>query len=290
MSNPGAVLYTQSFGTRPEGVEVPFIASRNPVASDVNFPVGKMWINKADNGVFVLTSFTTSNGITSSNWEGMSEGTGDFSTLDVSGQSTLADTDIEGDVNINTSGSADTEIGTGGTGVVNIGNTTGNTTVTGTLTTSDKITISNGGLTVSSDGVDVTGNSTLTGNIDVTGVIDVTGDISSTTDITAGTSLTVTAGDITATDGNFVLGAAGNKLVIATGSNASAGISDSMTAGAVTVATTACSATALVFYARATVGDTPGEVSITAQDATGFTLTSSSATETSTFNWWIINN
>jgi hypothetical protein len=102
-------------------------------------------------------------------------------------------------------------------------------------------------------------------------------------------SITATLGAITATNGNLVLGTAGNKIVIATGANASVGTSSAMTAGAVTVATTASSATAKVFYVRATTGGTPGHVSITAQDGTGFTLTSSSGSETSTFNWWIIN-
>lgn len=108
--------------------------------------------------------------------------------------------------------------------------------------------------------------------------------------VTATTTLTATLGNITATNGNVVLSTAGNKLVIATGANASVGTSAAMagTPGAVTVATTASSATAKIFYSRATTGGTPGEVSITAQDGTGFTLTST-GNETSTFNWWIIN-
>lgn len=107
--------------------------------------------------------------------------------------------------------------------------------------------------------------------------------------IAATTTVTATLGAITATNGNLVLGTAGNKVVIATGANASVGTSSAMTAGEVIVATTASSATAKIFYSRATTGGTPGNVSITAQDGTGFTLTSTSATETSTFNWWIIN-
>lgn len=108
--------------------------------------------------------------------------------------------------------------------------------------------------------------------------------------LTAATTVTATLGAITATNGNLVLGTAGNKLVITTGSNASVGTSGVMsgTPGAVTVATTACSATAKVFYSRAVTGGTMGNVSITAQDGTGFTLTST-GNETSTFNWWIIN-
>lgn len=115
------------------------------------------------------------------------------------------------------------------------------------------------------------------------------GSIASTTTITSGTGITATTGNITATNGNLVLGTAGNKLSIATGSNASVGVSAAMTTGAVTVATTACDASSIILYSRATTGGTVGQVSITAQSGTGFTLTSSSGTETSTFNWQIIN-
>lgn len=108
--------------------------------------------------------------------------------------------------------------------------------------------------------------------------------------LTTTTSLTATLGNITATNGNIVMGTIGNKLIVPTGTNASAGVSGAMSGspGVVTVATTACSTTALVFYCRKTVGGTEGNVSITAQDGTGFTLTST-GNETSTFNWWIIN-
>lgn len=103
-------------------------------------------------------------------------------------------------------------------------------------------------------------------------------------------SITATSGNITATNGNLVMGTAGNKVIVPTGANASAGTSGAMsgTPGAVTVATTACSSTCLIFYSRNVTGGTPGEVSITAQSGTGFTLTST-GNETSTFNWWIIN-
>src|ERR1700743_60754 len=85
--------------------------------------------------------------------------------------------------------------------------------------------------------------------------------------LTTTTTLTATLGNITATNGNLVLGTIGNKIVIPTGSNASVGTSASMSGspGAVTVATTASSTTAKIFYSRATTGGTPGQVSITAQ-------------------------
>jgi hypothetical protein len=48
---PGANLYTAGFGSRPENVEVPHIDTRAPAASDVNYPVGKSWINKSANAI-----------------------------------------------------------------------------------------------------------------------------------------------------------------------------------------------------------------------------------------------
>lgn len=128
-----------------------------------------------------------------------------------------------------------------------------------------------------------------TGGTGAVNIGNATGNTAVTGSLTASTTLTATLGAITATNGNVVLSTAGNKLIIATGANASVGTSDAMTDGVVAVATTASSATAKIFYARATTGGTTGDVSITAQDGTGFTLTSSSNTETSTFNWWIIN-
>lgn len=62
---------------------------------------------------------------------------GTFSTtLGVTGLSTLAALTQVGTANINASGAAATNIATGGTGVLNIGNATGNTALTGALTIS----------------------------------------------------------------------------------------------------------------------------------------------------------
>lgn len=67
-------------------------------------------------------------------------------TLGVTGATTLAALTAVGTANINASGAGVTTIGTGGTGAVNIGNATGNTSVTGSLTTSGNI-ILNGSAT-----------------------------------------------------------------------------------------------------------------------------------------------
>jgi hypothetical protein len=189
------------------------------------------------------------------------------STLNVTGLSTLGALTQAGATNINITGAALTNIGVGGTGAVQIGNTTGNTAVTGTLTTSSGITATTGNIVASAGNITTTVGS-----------------------ITSATTLTATLGNITATNGNIVLGTLGNRIIVPTGTNATAGTSAAMsgTPGAVTVATTASSATCKIFYSRNITGGTLGQVSITAQNGTGFTLTST-GNETSTFNWWIIN-
>lgn len=160
-----------------------------------------------------------------------------------------------------------------------------------------------------------TGNSTLTahavligeGTAPINGVLGATGQVlmgvtgadpaftgspSFTGSVTAATTITATLGNITATNGNLALNAAGNKLVI----HASTPLSDSTgttlamtgTPGAITVSTTACTTSSIIIYSRKITGGTPGEVSITAQSAGSFTLTST-GNETSTFNYLIIN-
>lgn len=174
---------------------------------------------------------------------------------------------VTGTTTINTSGAAVTTIGTGGTGAVNIGNATGNTAVTGTLTSSAGITAS-------------------TGNIVATA-----GQVNAGTSMTAGTTITATLGNITATNGNLVLGTAGNKLVIpaAAPSTDSVGTTDAMVGGAVTITSSAITAQSKIIYSRRTLGTAMGNVSITAQAGGSATLTSDEGTETSTFDYLIIN-
>lgn len=132
-----------------------------------------------------------------------------------------------------------------------------------------------------------TGITATTGNIAASA-----GAVSASTTVTAGTGVTATTGNLTATNGNLVLSAAGNKLVIhaTTAANDSVGTTAAMSGspGTVTVSTTACTTSSKILFARATTGGTPGEVSISAQSAGSFTLLST-GNETSTFNYLIIN-
>jgi Chaperone of endosialidase len=62
---------------------------------------------------------------------------------------------VTGTANINTTGSAVSSIGTGGTGATNIGNATGNTAVTGSLTASTTLTATSGNITATNGSIEV---------------------------------------------------------------------------------------------------------------------------------------
>ncbi len=97
------------------------------------------------------------------------------------------------------------------------------------------------------------------------------------------TSLTVS--------GNLNLTGAASKLSINAGTPASAsiGTTAAMTAGAVTITSSAITASSKIIYSRRTLGTAMGNVSITAQAGGSATLTSDENTETSTFDYLIIN-
>lgn len=89
--------------------------------------------------------------------------------------------------------------------------------------------------------------------------------------------------------GDITLPTAGNKLNITTGSNASIGTS-TLVGGTVTVSTTAVTASSKIFLTVGVTGGTLGNLSIgTVTAGTSFVINSTSGTETSQVNWWIIN-
>ena len=91
--------------------------------------------------------------------------------------------------------------------------------------------------------------------------------------------------------GSISLMAAGNKLKIATGTNASLGTA-TLVAGTVTVSTTAVTSSSKIFLTCNTPGGVQGILSVpTASivNGTSFVINSSNVADTSTVNWWIIN-
>lgn len=100
--------------------------------------------------------------------------------------------------------------------------------------------------------------------------------------------VTATAGDITATNGNLVAGTAGKGLQVKTGSNAKAGTGTSNGTNAVTISTTAVTANSLIFIGYNTPAGTPAPVYVSAVTPGTSFQTKSSASDTSTFAWMIV--
>jgi len=278
----------------------PIVAKRAPTSSDINYPIGQLWIEPVSaagltvNSAWILVSVI--NNAAQWNLIEASGAAGVFTSLTV----TPGPISLTGTTGINTSGAGVTTINTGGTGALNLGNATGNTAVTGSLSTTTSlsatttvtagtgITATTGNIAASAGNVSASG--TVTGG---TGVVATTGNVSATAGaVNAGTSMTATLGNITATNGNLVMGTLGNKLVIPAGTNASIGTSVAMTTGSVTISTTAVTAASKIFLTRNTVGGTLGNLSVPSASIvanTSFVINSDSGTDTSTVNWLIIN-
>lgn len=157
---PGANLYTQGFGSRPENVEVPVLSQVSPGVGDVNYPIGKRWINEALNAEFTLTSFSSSNGITTANWE-VSAG-GSFLISTVTTQDLTVVKPTAGNINLSGAGST-TTVGSGSTATVELTGLTNHAVLVGAGTT----TITK--LTVGTDGQVLTGNSAADPSFDAIG-------------------------------------------------------------------------------------------------------------------------
>lgn len=90
-------------------------------------------------------------------------------------------------------------------------------------------------------------------------------------------------------NGNVKLLTAGNKFYVATGSNASMGTA-TLSSGTVTVNTTAVTTGSKIFVSYSGTLTNPGFITtVNIVNGTSFDITSSSGTDGSAVNWWIIN-
>ena len=88
------------------------------------------------------------------------------------------------------------------------------------------------------------------------------------------------------TQPNYFAGA----ITMADGSNKSVGVSAAMTAGTITISNTRVTASSRIFLTHATLGGVQGILSVgTITAGTSFVINSSSAADTGTVNWFIIN-
>ena len=124
---PGAVLYTQGLGSRPEGVEVPHLDVRAPTIYDIKFPVGKRWIDQVGQSTYTLVDFISTSNVVQAVWVQESASstfasitaqnfyTADASTgLDISANEiTALGTSTNIDIELNPKGSGDVTVSTG---------------------------------------------------------------------------------------------------------------------------------------------------------------------------------
>lgn len=124
----------------------PVVSNRNPTVFDFG-ELGQGWINKVLSIPFQLTQISAGQYI----WTQIGAAGGGLSGASLT--VTPGPISLTGTTTINTTGAASTSIGTGGTGVVNIGNATGNTIITGTLAVTSNITSNTGNILASSGNV-----------------------------------------------------------------------------------------------------------------------------------------
>lgn len=152
VDQPGANVYTQGFGSRPENVEVPHLDTRAPASTDIQFPIGKRWVDTTNNHTYTLTSQSSAGGTVSSTWTAEGSGSSALSTL--SGDTGTA-TPSSGNIEI--SGTAN-QITTAASGAIVTASLPAAITAPGSLTTTTTLTAGTG-FTIT------TGGGTLNGTI-----------------------------------------------------------------------------------------------------------------------------
>lgn len=204
----------------------PIVALRAPTANDTGYPIGQPWIYKnqggyeligvvqsqanwqATSGSGSVTSIAgTANQITATNTAGAvvlslpAAITAPGSLTVTSGFTVNAGTSrLDGAINLNTQGGTTTNIGSGGSGIVNIGNTIGNVFVTGTLNSAGNLVFGTAGSKIVSTSV---GTTTAAGANSFGSVTLVNGTATvSTTAVTAGSLIHVTRLSIGTTGAN----------------------------------------------------------------------------------------
>jgi hypothetical protein len=245
LNQPGANVYGIGVGSRPENVEVPHLDVRAPTTSDVNWPVGKGWVDTVNNAAYVLTSFTSLNGQVTANWAGTAGGSVLLNTL--SGDSGTA---MPSSGNIKLAGTSQqiTTAASGSTVTFSVPNTFSFGSNSGV--NSGTLLAGSGGLTLTS----ANGNNT----------------------INAGTGVTAIATDAASSVVSLGTGA-GFKAVTIGSSNTTSSLNLNCGTGGCNVGVTA--------NAHATtVGSTTGASATTVQSGTGGTAINSTSTGAVTIN------
>jgi hypothetical protein len=175
---PGAVVYTQGFGSAPQDVQTPIISTVDPGIGDVLYPLGKRWINMVANNVWTLTSLIPFNGGITAHWQSSggattsiseitagtgtaipidsivqilgtageitTSATGNAVTLSIPATATLTNLNastlnVTGNSTIGTTAGADVEIATGITSTLEIGTASSTLNLEGTFNLNNEI-------------------------------------------------------------------------------------------------------------------------------------------------------
>ena len=267
---PGAMVYSQAYGSRPENVEVPHLDVRAPTATDTMYPVGKDWIDQVGLNAYTLVGQTSIGGTLASVWNLVGTNTGALNTL--TGGSGGAISPSAGNITLAGTGSQITTTGSGSTITFSL---PAAITTPGSLTTTSGLSV---GTTLGVTGASTLAATTIVGttNINATGAAvttigtggtgavaigNATGNTAVTGSLTTSTSITATLGNITLTNGNLVLVAAGNKInhtsvgtTTAAGANSIGSVT--LVSGTATVSTTNVTASSLIKLWRQSIGST----------------------------------
>ena len=308
-------------------------ASRAPTAQDANYKVGTLWVDSVDGSAYILVLVVGQ----TATWDEIGAGVSTIATINtnapIGGNYTLAGTAAQiavaqsagtstfsltgpytpatytaHGVLIGEGAAAVQATAAGTTGQVLIG-ATGANPAFGALGVNSGLTahgvlLGEGNSAIAATAVGATGT-LLAGSTGADPAFTASPSVSGS--VTAGTTLTATLGNITATNGNLVLGTAGNKIIstsVATTTVAGANSFGSVTlvGGTATIATSAVTANSLIHIWRQSVGATGaaalGMLSVgVITPATNFTInawepadaTTLQASDVSVIGWMIVN-
>jgi hypothetical protein len=272
----------------------PIIAQRAPTVNDISYPIGQIWIDEVGMDGYILTNVAAN----VASWNVMAVTPGNVDTISGNSGGDLAPT--AGNIAI---------IGAGPLAFAGAGSTLTGSITPGTALVSTIAGSSGGNRSPTAGNIILaqTPNQILTSGSGSTITFSLSTNLIAPGSVAATTSLTATLGNITATNGNLVLGTAGNKIVSSSvGSSASAGANSfgkvTLVGGTVVVATSAVTASSIIMLSRQSVGATGaaalGTLSVgTISAGVSFVInawsaadaTSLQASDVSSIGWMIIN-
>lgn len=286
------------------------IADRAPTSADKSYPKGQLWLDKTAKTAWQWPGTT--------NWISLGSGT-TGAIVTITGDSGGAKSPVAGNFDLKGTANQITVTGTAGTETWSLPVAI---TAPGSLTTTTSLTVGSGftvtagtsslkaTTVVGTTLINASGAAVTTIGTGGTGAVNIgnaTGNTAVTGSLTATTTLTATLGAITATNGNLVLGTAGNKIISSSvGATAAAGANSfgtvTLIGGTIVVSTTAVTANSIIMLTRQTVGATGaaalGMLTIgTIVAATSFVInswktadaTDLAITDVSNIGWMIIN-